>query len=214
MTALLVAIAVVTVPASAQSLAKRHQIELRAGGWSQVTDNKTEIGDGGVTATGATTGFVGGLAYGHWVEEQLALRICASLLETSVDVQATASGVTTESAAVIQVMLGTRYYFPKSTYGEQFRPFGGLGVGPVFGTQENVRVGTTVVTEARNEMAVAGELEAGIGILLDKRVLATVAIAYDLMTDFAEPIAGSRNHSGPQMTLGLSLLLGTGPGGS
>ena len=43
-------------------------------------------------------------------------------------------------------------------------------------------------------------------------MVATVAVAYDLMTDFAEPIGGSSNYSGPQMALGISLLLGGGSG--
>ncbi len=70
----------------------------------------------------------------------------------------------------------------------------------------------TVVTESRTEAAFGGEVEAGVSIVLDRKVLATVAAAYDLMTDFNQPIGGSRNYSGPQMTLGLSLLLGSGPG--
>ncbi len=51
---------VASVPTSAQSLEKRHQIELRMGGWSQVTDTRTEIGASGVTTTVGSNGFIGG----------------------------------------------------------------------------------------------------------------------------------------------------------
>jgi hypothetical protein len=49
-------------------------------------------------------------------------------------------------------------------------------------------------------------------ILLSSRVMATVSAAYDMMVDFDRPIGGSSNYSGPQMTLGISLLLGSGSG--
>lgn len=205
---------VASVSTSAQSLEKRHQIELRIGGWSQVTDVRTEVGAGGVTTTVGSNGFIGGFAYGHWLQEELAFRVSAGLMAANIDVQTSGSGVTTDIAAVVPVLFGVRYYFPKSTHGEQFRPFAGAGVGTIIGSQEIVRTGTTVVTETRTEAAMGGEIEVGVNIVLDQYVLATVAAAYDLMTDFSQPIGGSRNYSGPQMTLGISLLLGRGTGGS
>jgi outer membrane protein W len=214
----LMAITLVAVAApgstSAQSLAKRHQIELRMGGWSQVTDTRTAVGIGGVTTTVASNGFIGGVAYGHWLQEELAFRISAGLMAASIDVQTSVSGVATDFAAVVPVLFGMRYYFPRSTYGEQFRPFAGAGVGTLIGSHEIVQTGMTVVAETRTEAALGGEVEAGVSIVLGKYVLATIAGAYSLMTDFDRPIGGSRNYSGPQMTLGISLLLGGGSGGN
>jgi len=198
----------VSASTSAQSLDKRHQIELRIGGWSQVTNDRTEVGASGVTTTVARNGFIGGFAYGHWLQEELAFRISAGVMAANIEVQASVSGVTTDFAAVAPVLFGLRYYFPTSTYGEQFRPFAGVGVGTIVGSQEIVQTGVTVVTDSRTEAAFGGEVEAGVSIVLGKSVLATVAVAYDLMTGFNQPIGGSRNYSGPQMTLGLSLLLG------
>lgn len=192
----------------AQTLEKRHQIELRMGGWSQVTDNRTEVGPTGVTTTVGSRGFIGGIAYGHWLKEDLAFRISAGVLAANIDVQSTVSGVDTDFAAVFPLLFGMRLYFPGSTRGEQFRPFVGAGVGTIVGRQEIVQVGTTMLTESRAETAFGGEAEAGICILLSERVMATAAVAYELMTDFEHPIGGSKNYSGPQMTLGLSLLLG------
>lgn len=195
---------------SAQSLDKRHQIELRVGGWSQVTNTRTAVGPSGVTTTVGANGFVGGFAYGHWLKEELAFRITGGLMAANIDVQSSITGVSTEVAAVVPLLFGMRYYFPGSTYGGQFRPFAGLGVGTIIGSYELVQTGFTVVTESRSEAAFGGEVEAGVSILLSRTVLATVAMAYDLMTDFQEPIGGSRNYSGPQMTMGISLLLGKG----
>ena len=199
---------VASASTSAQSLDKRHQIELRIGGWSQVTDTRTAVGPSGVMTTVGTNGFIGGLAYGHWLKEELAFRITGGLMAAHIDVQSTVAGVSTDFAAVVPLLFGMRYYFPRSTVGGQFRPFAGAGVGMVIGSHEIIQTGVTVVTESRSEAAFGGEVEAGVNILLSKSVLATVAFAYDFMTDFDAPIGGSSNYSGPQMTMGISLLLG------
>lgn len=214
LTTLLIISVFASVVTSAQSFENRHQIELRMGGWSQVTDTRTAVGIGGVTTTVASNGFIGGIAYGHWLEEELAFRISAGLMAASIDVEASASGVATNFAAVMPVLFGLRYYFPKSTYGGQFRPFAGAGVGTLIGSHEIVQTGMTVVAETRTEAALGGEVEAGVSIVLSKHVLATFAGAYSLMTDFDQPIGGSRNYSGPQLTLGISLLLGGDKGGN
>ncbi len=214
LTAVSLMAASVSTVTSAQSLEKRHQIELRIGGWSQVTDIRTEIGPQGVETSVGSNGFIGGFSYGHWLQEDLAFRISAGLMSLRINVQSSASGVSTNFAAVMPLLLGMRYYFPKSTQGEQFRPFAGASVGTFVGGQEIVRTGMTVVTDQRTEVAFGTEAEAGVSILLSRRVLATVAAAYNLMTDFERPIGGSSNYSGPQMTFGFSLLLGSGTGGN
>jgi outer membrane protein W len=206
--AILLSVSILPASASGQSLAKRHQIELLMGGWNQVTDNRTEVGPEGVETTVGSNGFVGGIAYGHWLQEDLAFRISAGLMAASIDVETSAAGVSTDFAAVVPVLFGMRYYFLKSTRGEQFRPFVGASAGSFVGSQETIRTGVTVTTESRTEVALGGEAEAGVSILLSNRVMATIAAAYDFLTDFDQPIGGSSNYSGPQITLGISLLLG------
>lgn len=195
---------------SAQSLEGRHQLELRLGGWSQVTDTGTAVGPSGVETTVSSNGFIGGLAYGHWLQEDLAFRISAGIMAANMDVSASVTGVDTEFAAVLPFLVGMRYYFPASTRGEQFRPFVGMHAGTFVGGQEITRTGVSVVVEGRTEVAFGGQAEAGVGILLSEKVMATVSFAYNLMQDFEQPIGGSSNYSGPQMTLGFSLLLGGG----
>ena len=92
------------------------------GGWSQVTNHRTEIGASGVTTTVASNGFIGGIAYGHWLQEELAFRISASMMAANIEVQTSVSGVTTDFAAVAPVadhvvlcLHGTGQIFPQKT---------------------------------------------------------------------------------------------------
>ena len=138
----------------------------------------------------------------------MAFRITVGLMAASIDVQTNISGVSTEFAAIVPVYFGVRYFFPKSSHGKQFRPFLGGSVGTIVGSQESVRTGMTVATESRAVGGFGAEAEAGVSILLGRSVLSSFAVAYDQKTDFSQSIGGSRNYSGPQMTMGISLLLG------
>ncbi len=67
-------------------------------------------------------------------------------------------------------------------------------------------------TEAsRTEAVFGGQVEAGIDFLLGRRVMTGLRFAYDLMSDFQQPIGGCRNYSGPEFTIGLGFLIGGGP---
>ena len=208
--ALAVLFVAVTVSASAQSLEKRHQIELRLGLWNQVNNVRTEVGVGGVSTSVGGSGFLGGLAYGHWLSEGLGLRVSVGAMAAGVDTEIDGSGVSTETAAITQVLLGMKYYFPKSTYGSSVRPFLGAGVGMFIGSQVASRVGAVVTAEARTESAIGGEVGAGVDFLLGRHFVTSVGLAFAFMTDFEQPIGGSDNYSGPQLTVGFGYVFGGG----
>jgi len=197
-----------TVSLAAQSLDHRHQIELRLGLWNQLNDVRTEASAGGVSTSVGTTGFLGGVAYGHWLSEAVALRVSAGAMAARVTADVSGSGVFTETAAVSQLLLGMRYYFPRSTYGSAVRPFLGAGIGAIIGSQVASEVGTVVTAEARTEPAIGGEVGGGVDFLLSRHVAISAGLAFALMTDFGEPIGGSDNYSGPQLTLGFSWVFG------
>ncbi len=205
---LMALIAVASVSAAAQSLEKRHQIGLRFGVWNQLTEVRTEVGSGGVSTTVGGTGVLGGVAYGHWLKEHLALQISVSGMAARLHTEVGGSGVSTEIAVVAPLLFGMKYYFPRSTYGSSIRPFAAAGIGAMIGNQLETQSGTVVTVVARTETAVGGELGGGVDFLLSRHFLASLALGFNLMTDFSEPIGGSKNYSGPQVTLGVSFVFG------
>ncbi|UCC85253.1 MAG: hypothetical protein JSW46_10215 [Gemmatimonadota bacterium] len=198
------------VSATAQSLEKRHQIELRLGLWNQVNNVRTDVGAGGVSTSVGGSGFLGGLAYGHWLSEGFGLRVSVGAMAASVDTEIDGSGVSTETAVITQLLLGMRYYFPRSTYGSSVRPFLAAGVGPFIGSQVASEVGAVVTVEAKTESAIGGELGAGVDFLLGRHFVTSVGVVFALMTDFQQPIGGSDNYSGPQLTIGFGYVFGRG----
>lgn len=198
---------------AAESLAKRHQIELKMGIWNQMTGSRTEVRTGGigpVSTSVKSSGFLGGISYGHWLSEDFAITLGVSALMAEVDVETGIAGTTTKIATVTPFLFGVKYYFPKSSYATAIRPYGRLAVGSYLGYQQETRENYSVVVESRSESAIGGQVGAGIDFILGRRVMTGLAFNYNLMNDFTVPVGGSRNYGGPELSFGLGILLGGG----
>lgn len=196
--------------ADARSLTKRHKIGLSLGMWSQVADTRTEIGLGTVSTSVGGSGFMGGVSYCHWMQENLALEIRIGAMAADVDVNVAPLDVTSKTATVTQLLLGLKYYVSRSTYGTSVRPFVSAGMGTFVGSQVETSSGLTVVVESRTGTAMGGQIGAGVDFVLGRHILLGVSGGYNFMTDFDEPIGGSKNYGGPEFTFGIGYLFGKG----
>ncbi|MCP4685337.1 MAG: porin family protein, partial [bacterium] len=194
LTCLLLALA---VSSSAISLEKRHQLELRLGMWNQTTDVRTETGVGGVETSVESDGFVGGIAYGHWLQENLALTFGINGMAIDISTNSGATGVTSKTSSVASMLMGLKFYFPASTLEGSVRPYIKAAGGPFIGTQSSTEVGLTVVNEDRTETAFGGQLAAGLDFVTGRNFMMSAGFGWNLMSDFNEPIGGSKNYSGP-----------------
>ena len=88
-----------SLTSSGQTLEKRHQIELRVGMWNQTTGVRTETNFQGVTTSVESSGALGGVAYGHWLEETLALTISVTALQADVETHTGTRGVISETVS-------------------------------------------------------------------------------------------------------------------
>lgn len=196
---------------AAQLLEGRHELELRLGVWARTTEARTQVGPASVRSSVGGSGFMGGLAYTRWLTEEWALDVSLSAMEVDVESSAGVSGVTSETSVISSIMVGTRYSFPPSAAGSSVRPYVEAGGGVVIGTQTESAVGPSILTTSRTEAAAGGDLGIGIDFLIGHRFVLGVGGAYQLMTDFSEPIGGDRNYSGPTFALRFGYLFGRGP---
>lgn len=194
----------------AQSLEKRHQIELRLGLWNQSSNVRTEVNTSGVTTSVESSGGMGTISYGHWLQENLALNISVGSMVASIKSESGIMGVSSETAIVIPIMFDLKYYFLKSSFYSSIKPYTQIGVGTYIGSQTESIVDSEVVTVSRSEMSIGGELNTGVDFLIGRHFMAAVTIGYNLMSDFSEPIGGSKNYSGPELSFGFSYIFGKG----
>lgn len=199
-----------TVISSANTLEKRHQLELRLGMWNQIADTRVEITDAGVSTSVSSSGLLAGMSYGYWLEEGLALNIGTSVLLARVESTVGIPGVLTENAVVTNVLFGLKRYFPVSSYGSSVRPFARAAVGPFVGQQTYTEVGLLVATESRSEVTFGGQAAVGADFIVSRSIMLGLMLGYNLMADFDEPIGGSKNYSGPELSFGFSFLMGRG----
>ena len=199
-------ILMLTVNTFAVSLEKRHQLELNLGMWNQTTSNRTEIGFDGVTTSVGANGFVGGISYGYWLSEGWALNISIDGMLIEMDTHTGIYGVITKNSSIAMIRMGTKMYFPHSTFNGNVRPYAKISAGPYIGTQSNTVVGLEIVVEERTQGALGGQLGIGSDFILGNHFMTGILLSYNLMTDFDEPIGGSRNYSGPEFHFGFSYL--------
>ncbi|MBN2227719.1 MAG: outer membrane beta-barrel protein [candidate division Zixibacteria bacterium] len=195
---------------SAVSLAKRHQIGLSVGMCNQATGVRTAVSMESVSTTVDNSGVYGGLKYGYWAQENLAFTFEAGAMASDVENEVDGSGVSTSTASVAPIRIGMKYYFLKTTPELTVRPFFDVAFGPYVGTQTKSEVGTEIVTESRTETTIGGRLGMGMDIILSRKFVMETAVGYNLMSDFSQPIGGSKNYSGPEFRMGIGFVFGKG----
>lgn len=196
--------------AAAQPLAGRHRIGLRLGMWDQGSETRVEIAPGTASTSIESTLPLGGLEYGHWLEENLTLTISVEAMSLDFETRTGLTGVTVNSAVVGSLLLGLKYGLVPQDGESSVRPhlFGALGL--YRGSQDDVATGLTVLVSSREESAFGGRLGGGVDFILGRHLMVDLGIGYNFMTDFETPIGGRRNYGGPSMNLGFGYLFGSG----
>jgi Outer membrane protein beta-barrel domain len=199
-----------TVNLGANTLEKRHQIGLNVGMWNQTTDVRTEIGISGVSTSVGTNGATGAIVYGYWFTEGIAMNISVGGMLADVSSSTGTSGVKSNTSHVASILMGTKFYFPPSTFNGSVRPYFKVSAGPYIGSQSSTSVGIDITVESRTEMAIGGQFGLGADFIIGRHFMAGLGFGYNLMTDFDEPIGGSKNYSGPEFNFNFSYLFGKG----
>lgn len=186
---------------------RKNRIGMQMGMWNQVTGSRCETGYGLTTTTVEANGFMGGISYEHLFLDNMALTFFAGGMLASVETYATVRGTTTETAVVVPVLFGLKYYFVGLTSNPSVRPFARAAVGPFTGEQEKTEEDFgRVVVEDRSESTIGGQIGAGVDFMMNSFMMMEFGLGYNLMSDFDRPIGGSRNYSGPQFNFGMSFV--------
>lgn len=199
-----------TSTANALPLANRHQLELKLGFWNQSTDTRTSVSVGGVSTSVGASGGLGGISYGYWFAENAALNVGISGMVGDVESTVGAGGVETSNSVVAPIFIGVKFYPFQTRPEAKARPYVKAAVGPVVGVQTSTSVGTTIYAEERTETVMGGQVAGGVDFILGQRAIIGLALGYNLMSDFNEPIGGSTNYSGLEFSFGIGLLFGGG----
>nr|MBN2276108.1 outer membrane beta-barrel protein [candidate division Zixibacteria bacterium] len=200
---LLIIIAVSTTTQSAE-LSKRYRIDFKVGGWSPTYAAEDNSSGDLVSVSLPDNGLVAGFGCGHWINEKWAVTIAISTLSVGLDYRVGFLQTSTSHTSVITFLMGGRYYFS----GEDWHPYLSLAVGPYYGIQNQIKIGNDVVIKSTSQSVPGCRLGGGIDLQLSRLFMLDADVGYNLVSNFSENIGNRENYSGPDFTIGLSLLLG------
>ncbi|MGA9363417.1 MAG: outer membrane beta-barrel protein [Bacteroidota bacterium] len=192
------------VLAGSSTLKGRSTIELSIGLWHE-SKVSNEISTAGIISTAKTSGFLGGLSYAYWVQEDLSVGISGGALAGEATSSVSTRGISQRASAVVPVLLGLRYYVGESSAESPVRPFLSVGLGPFIGVEAK---NEPFLQESHSEAALGTRLGGGIDFLLGQSFKLGASVGYDLMTDFSTPIGARKNYNGPDFSLGVGLVFG------
>lgn len=156
-----------------------------------------------------SNGFLGGVSYSYFLKEHIALNFTAGLMNANVNVEASIGSVSAVESKVLFALFGGKYYFPKSTYNKNIRPYVKAAVGNFSGSQSGTQITILGINDiSRTKNAIGSHLGGGIEYFISNKILAGISLGYNMMADFDKPIGGSDNYSGPEFSFCISALLG------
>lgn len=201
-------VSVLAVAANGQQLENRHMVEVQLGAWNHNQGPRVAADFGNTRAELDINGLTGGISYGYFFSEDVSINFSVGMRSASVDAALTGFQSHLETATVVHVFSGIRYFLPHAGHGSAFRPYLMGDVGPVIGSQTWVGGWNSGKMRAETQTAFGARFGAGINFLLGSHLTSGVVAGYHLMSDFDEPIGGFNNYNGPMLAFSLGYLFG------
>jgi hypothetical protein len=174
--------------------------------WPHGSETAVRVGE--TETTTKAGGFMGGLTYSYWLQEDLAMSISLLGMVGDLETKTATSEVSTHTVTVAPILMGVRYYLPRSSFETSWRPFLSVGMGPYIGTETKSEINQTVLVEQSTVTAFGGFLGGGIDFILSRHFTIGLNTGYHFMTDFSEPLGGRDNYSGPEFSIGFGYVFG------
>jgi hypothetical protein len=187
-----------SMPDTQQNLLSKHSIDLKVSFWNS-SESAVSVGFHGYSVETGTGGISGEIMYNFYPNSIYSFNLSAGVKNTEVKVE----NFSTYTSTVIPIMMGMKYYLMDYSMNNPFRPFVGVSIGGLIGTEtgvEMINVGT------HTETAVGASAGLGSDIILGSLVKLQAEISYNLYTDFNEEIGGNKNYSGPEFSLGIGFM--------
>jgi hypothetical protein len=192
-----------------QPLRGRHRFDLHVGWWGNKPESSMD-GSGVINTNVGSWDIMGGLGYSRWIREDVSLGInfmgLAGDATTSVG-----AGVSTQSFTLSSILINAKKYLPESTLRTGFRPFLTAGAGVFIGNISETSVGPTINVNVGETMGAFGaQFGGGVDFPMGRYFIMGTKVAYNLVSDFREPLGDEENFSGFEFTMSLGLMLGRG----
>lgn len=203
-------------PASAQdidtprvrSLKGKHGLQVNLGVLGQASTTN-QISFAGLTTESNAKDFSGSVAYTYWFERDWAVHASIGFLDADVTTSIGGDrGTLTESAGVVPILLGLRYYPSELAPSTAMRPYLAGAIGPYLGYHSRDRIGFGIASDYRSETAAGAYAGAGIDWFVGNIVKIGLNGGYHFVSDFDRPIGTEENFSGAEFSVTVGFIFG------
>jgi hypothetical protein len=187
-----------SLPDTQQNFLSKHSIDLKVSFWNS-SESAVSVGFHGYSVETGTGGISGEIMYNFYPNSIYSFNASVGVKNTEVKVE----NFSTYTSTVVPIMMGMKYYFIEYSLNNPFRPFVGVSIGGLIGTETGVEI---LNVGTHTETAVGASVGMGSDIILGSLVKLQAEISYNLYTDFKEEIGGNKNYSGPEFSLGIGFM--------
>jgi Outer membrane protein beta-barrel domain len=184
------------------SLKGRSALELNMGFWGGSNTSNT-ITTNGIRSEAKTNGFLGGILYSHWIQEQVSATLSIGFLAGEATSTVSFSGINQHASIIVPVLIGVNYYLFNPAQEDAVRPFVSAAIGPYIGSETN----NTILSQyAHSETAFGARFGAGIDILLGDHFKLGASAGYNVMSDFKNTVGAKSNYNGMDVLIGIGYI--------
>ncbi|MFH1195416.1 MAG: outer membrane beta-barrel protein [bacterium] len=187
---------------NAQECGSNYSIDLKLSffGNSNSTSN-AEVNAGSVkTESGSLAGKI---VFNYAFDKNWAITSSVGMLSANNTTLVSFSKVYTESASVLPVLIGVKYFPLEYSSTAKFSPYLLLTPGIYLGASTRTEI---IEVENKTQSAVGFLAGAGIDLKISSLVKLNLEGGYNLVTDFDTEIAGEYNYSGGEFSLGIGFM--------
>ncbi|MFC2134847.1 hypothetical protein ACFLR4_00585 [Bacteroidota bacterium] len=181
-----------------KSKIRRHSIDLRVS-FLQMGNTGVSINTYGTSINVGGGGISGKLIYNYYPNNNYSFHFGIGAMAAQVEI----NELSEHTATVAPITMGMKYYFLDYPEEDFFRPFISGAMQIAIGSETSVEilsVGTHV------ESAMGAYVGFGTDLMLGSLIKFSTEMGYNLLTEFAEPIAGRKNYSGVEFSFGMGIM--------
>ena len=188
------------------AVTSRNRFDVRFGAWGHGSDNRVMID--GIDSSNV----LGGIRYTRYFKESLAATFSIEGGGAQVGTVADGNGFYDGVSGIVSFPVGLRWN--PLTFGRQadgIKPYLALSAGPVFGNSVSDHHGGRFGRgDIQSTATIGGFAGGGVDFHAGRTFVIGVDAGYNWMGDFAAPIGGRDNYSGPSVSISLGCMWGRG----
>ena len=177
---------------------RKHSVDLRVS-FLQMGNTGVSINTYGTSINVGVGGISGKLIYNYYPKNNYSFHFGVGVMAAQVDI----NELSEHTATVAPITMGMKYYFLNYPQEDFFRPFISGAMQIAIGSESSVEI-LSVGTHVESAMGVY--VGCGTDLMLGSLIKFTSEMGYNLLSEFAEPIAGRKNYSGVEFSFGIGLM--------